>query len=356
VGTNINNTNRFYPNNFDEFDKSHGDVIRMRARQRELRIFQKRRTGRVGIYSKFVKNNDGSTNLIVSDTIITPNNIQYYEGEFGINNQPDSLSSSGYADYYSDDVKGAFLRVSANGVENITHELTQGSKVQTFAGMNLPNYLSQYNYPFGGNAVILGVYNFTQDRDSEAIFVLQGGTNASGSIQGQAIAFVEAGNRWTSLYDFSPDAIICCENDLYSFYNGALYIHNNTSTYCNFYGTQYLPSITVVKNGQPEVGKSFQSVEEISNVAWESPLVYTDMNTYDSQRQESKLFAQHFVQFEASFKSPFFKDLHSVGGIGDGNPLKGQLIVMQLQPADGSKFSWMAEVQVRFIISPVLER
>ncbi|HXP52269.1 MAG TPA: hypothetical protein VN922_20095, partial [Bacteroidia bacterium] len=30
LGTDINNSNRFYPNNFDEFDKSYGDIIRLR--------------------------------------------------------------------------------------------------------------------------------------------------------------------------------------------------------------------------------------------------------------------------------------------------------------------------------------
>ena len=248
------------------------------------------------------------------------------------------------------------MRISENGVENITHELTQGSKVQTFAGQNLPNYLNQYNYAFGGNAVILGVYNFTQDRDSEAIFVMQGGTGALGTIPGQSLAFVEAGNRWTSFYDFAPDAIVCCENNLYSFYNGVLYIHNNTTTYCNFYGTQYTPSITLVKNDNPVMQKTFMSIQEVANVIWNSPLVYTDMNTYAGQRQESKLFDQYFQLFEAQYKSPFFKDLHSIGSIGNGNSLKGHLIVIQLQPTDGSKLAWLAQTLVDYKVSPVLAK
>ena len=356
VGTNINNTNRFYPNNFDEFDKSHGDVVRMKSRQRELRVFQKRRTGRVGIYAKFVKNNDGNTNLIVSDTIITQNNIQYYEGEFGIGNQPDSLSSSGFADYFVDPVKAEFLRLSVNGLENITHELTQGSKVQSFAGNALPPYLNQFDYPFGGNSVILGAYNFTQDRDSEAIFVFQAGTHNSTNLQGQSLAFVEAGNRWSSFYDFAPDAIVCCENNLFSFSNGVLYIHNNNTTYCNFYGQQFVPSIAVVKNDQPLVGKTFIGISQVSNVIWNSPLLYTDMNTYPGQRQESATFDQYFQLLEAQYRSPFFKDIHSIGGIGNGNSLKGQLMVILLQPTDGSKFSWLAQVAIKYIVSPVLQR
>lgn len=356
VGTTINNTNRFYPNNYDEFDKSHGDVIRMRSRQKELRVFQKRRTGRVGVYAMFIKDNSGNNTLITTDNIITQNNIQYFEGEFGINNQPDSLSSSGYADYFADNIKGAFLRLSENGVENITHEITQGSKVQTFAGQNLPNYLLDWTYQFGGNAVILGAYNFTEDRDSEAIFVLQGGTIGASSIPGQSLAFVEAGNRWTSFYDFAPDAIVCCENQLYSFYNGQLYAHNNETTYCNYYGTQYMPSITVVKNDNPWVKKTFMSISEISNVIWNSPLVYTDMNTYPGQRQESKLFDQYFKLLEAAYHSNFFMDLHSSGGIGNGNALKGQLIVIQLQPTNGALFSWLAEIGVKYIVSPVLAK
>ena len=53
--------------------------MRMLQWQRRLRIGQQRKWGEVGVYSKFIKNNTGSTDLIVNDQIIDQNNIQYFE-------------------------------------------------------------------------------------------------------------------------------------------------------------------------------------------------------------------------------------------------------------------------------------
>lgn len=365
-GTNINNTNRFYPNNFDEFDKSFGSIQRIIVRQREARIFQQRRCGRVGIYQKFVRNNEGETQLIVSDTIITPNNIQYFEGEWGIGNQPSSLSSSGYADYFADPVKGYFCRLSLDGIIPIS-ELY---KVQTFSGANLPNYLHPYNYQFGGIANILSVYNFLSDRDGEAIFCMQGGGNTPTSfpgpgsstvtfparffagptsIGGFSLAFDEAKNAWTSFYSFVPDSLVCCENLLYSFYNGQMYTHNNTNAYANFYGTQYNCSITGVYKDPVLEKKTFTALTEISNAIWECPLIYTNTNSYGSQRQESNLVAEDFALLGADYNAGFWFDIHSQNGLVNGDLLQANLIVIQFNVTNPAGFVYLSNVSISFI-------
>lgn len=352
LGTDINNSNRFFPNNFDEFDKSWGDIVRLRVREREVRAFQKRRCGRVGIYQKFVTNESGSQNLIVSDTIITPNNIQYYEGEYGIGNQPDGLASSGYVDYFPDDVKGYLCRLSENGVIPIS-ELY---KVQTFAGNTLPLYLSQYNYQFGGNAVILGVFNFLKDRDSEAMFCLQGGTGVNGAIPAQSIAFNEHLNSFYSFFDFAPDSIVCAENLLLSFFNGNLYSHDNSTTYANFYGVQEVTSITGIFKEPVIEKKTFVAITEISNVVWEAPFIYTNVNSYAQQRQESNLAAEDFALLDPNFNAGFLNDIHSIGSLIDGDNLKGNLISAQLSPVDSSLFAYLSDISIEFIDSPKTNR
>lgn len=352
LGTGINNSNRFFPNNFDEFDKSCGDIVRLRVREREMRVFQKRRCGRVGIYQKFVTNENGSQNLIVSDTIITPNNIQYYEGEYGIGNQPDSLASSGYVDYLVDPIKGFLCRLSENGIIPIS-ELY---KVQTFAGNTLPLYLSQYNYQFGGNAVILGVFNFLKDRDSEAMFCLQGGTGVNGTIPAQSLAFNEHLNSFYSFFDFAPDSIVCAENLLLSFFNGNLYSHDNSTTYANFYGVQEVTSITGIFKEPGIEKKTFVAITEISNVVWESPFIYTNVNSYAQQRQESNLVAEDFALLDPNFNAGFLNDIHSVGSLIDGDNLKGNLISVQLSPVDSSLFAYLSDISIEFIDSPKTNR
>jgi len=348
-GTNLNNMNRFYPANFDEFDKSKGDVIRMVENGRVIDIFQKLRIGFIGVYGKFIKNSSGQLELIVTDEVITQNNIQYYEGEFGLTT-PDALAVYGYRRYFCDLIKGYICRLSKDGIIPISLL----NKVQTFTGATLPTYLNNFVYPFGGNSVILGVYNFVTDRDSEAIFVFQPGTMGGITIPGQSLAFVEEGNRWSSFYDFAPDAIVCAGNLLISAYNGALYSHDNSTAYANFYGTQYKPSITIVRNEMPQVQKTFISIGQTSNVNWISPFIYTDSYSYPGQVQQSNLVAGDFQLLESQFFASFLRDINSIGGVGNGDSLKGSLIVIQLQVTNGANFAYLSEVVMKFITSPVL--
>lgn len=349
LGTDINNSNRFFPNNFDEFDKSWGDIIRLRVREREMRVFQKRRCGRVGIYQKFVTNESGSQNLIVSDTIITPNNIQYYEGEYGIGNQPDSLASSGYVDYIADPVKGFLCRLSEDGVIPIS-ELY---KVQTFAGNTLPLYLSQYNYQFGGNAVILGVFNFLKDRDSEAMFCLQGGTNASGTIPAQSLTFTEKTNSWSYFLDMAPDSVVCAENLLLLFYNGVLYSHDNSTTLANFFGNQTTPSINPIYKEPTLEKKNFLALTEVASVAWPCPLIYSNTEAYAGQRQESNLVSEDFALLGADWNAAFWFDIFSQNGQFDGDVISGNLVSINFVAPEPAVFSYIAEVSIHFTDNPL---
>jgi hypothetical protein len=459
VGTNINQTNRFYPQDLDELDKSYGDIMRLRQRKRELRIFQYRRCGVMGVYNSFIKDNSGTNQLVVTNNIITVNNVQYYEGEYGIGNQPTSLISSGFVDYFFDPVKGFFCRLSLDGIVPIS----ETNKIQTYAG-TLTEYLQDYNYEWGGNSAIIGAFNFVKDRDSEAIFMMQGGTSStfqtttlsyynpapSGSyvfymtgtptvgysiqvnmqssggaylsinymiqpgdtttsiqlallplinytgsafeaipaadgsgnqgleisptaglqtatgttsiyfsnytINPESLAFVENGNKWSSFYDYAGDGIVCCENQIYTFNNGVLYIHNNSTFYCNYYGRQFQPTITLVKNDQPNIKKSWKSVNLISNVIWNCPSIYTEVFSYGMVQQQSNLIDEDFEYLEGGYSASFYRDTNSIGSLINGDDLKGSYLVMQLQVTNGPFFSYLANALVRYILSPVLMR
>jgi hypothetical protein len=347
LGTNINNSNRFYFNNFDEFSKEFGAVMKMRVRQRELRIFQYRRCGQVGIYQKFIRDNSGVNQLVTTDTIITPNNIRYFEGEYGIGNQPDSLLSSGYVDYFTDPVKGFICRLSLNGIEPIS-ELY---KVQTWAGANLPNYLSNYTYTYGGNSVILGAYNFNKDRDGEAMFVLQPGTSGPNTLIGEAFAFNERANSFTSFYDWNIDSIVCCENLLYFFKNGQLYSWDNQAATNNFFGTVYPATITIPFNDNLMEKKTFLAVAQVSNVPWICPSITTNQMSYGTTPQQSNLVAEDFAALESTWNASFWRDANSQKGQFNGDTLKGNLAVIQFQVTNPTQLVHLTDISVTYIDS-----
>jgi hypothetical protein len=354
LGTNINNTNRFYPENFDEWDKSYGPVRRMRIRDRELRIFQDRRCGHTGIYAKYISDNSGTKTLITTDSIITQNNIEYFEGEFGIGNQPDSLISSGYSDYFVDPIKGYVCRLSLDGVKPISLEFM----TQTYWGNLLPKYLKNYVDLNGRIAVVLGAFNFVKDKDGEAWFTTQGGiyTYTSGfppiiqndTINGDTFAFNERENAWTSHYDFGPDCVVCAENQIYTVQGGQLYIHNNTSNYCNFYGYQYYPSFQQVYNDNVLEKKSWISLTELSNVIWNSPLIKTQSFSYGYTNQQSNLVDSDFVQLEGEYQACYLCDINSYGGILSGDKLKGSYLNQSFTVTNPSNFCYISKISIKY--------
>lgn len=331
-GTNIYLANRFYDGNKDEFDASHGPVIRMIQWQRRLRIAQMRKWGEVGVYSKFIKNNQGTTDLIVNDQIIEQNNIQYFDEDFGIGNQPRAFAENGYQIWFFDPIRGAFCRLSLDGIKQISEEFL----LQTFAGSLTPGYLNSYAYPYGGNAVVLGCYNYTKDRYPEAILSFQPGTLGGLSLPAQSIGFIERTSAFSSYYRFAPDEIVCAENQLISFSQGQLYLHNNTGNNRSYYGSPIIPQLDLIFNDQEGIRKTFQalSYQPFNNALWTAANV-GDINTsfYNPQtglQQISQLIAQDMEIAEGQVNGALKRDANSqtnpTVAINEGDYLKGYWI------------------------------
>ena len=352
LGTNINNTNRFYPENFDEFDKSFGDTQRMIVNGRQLKIFQNRKCGVTTIYGKFIKNQAGQTTLITTDEIITRNNVQYYDGDYGIGTQRTGVCHNGYQFYLFDPIKGYLVRESLNGLDPISEEF----KVQTWAGSKLTEYNGTYNYPTGGTSKLIAVYNFLEDRDSEVLFVTQGGTNGSSTLASETLSFIERTNVFPTFYDFGADHYLCAENTLYSWNNGLLYVHNNNTTYCNYYGTQFKPSVTVIFNDFNEFKKSWQNVQVNSNITVNCPTIYTQLYSYGSTPQQSSLIDNDFKLLEGEYQAAFLRDANSQKGLLNGDFLKGTYISITFTVTLGSIFLYLINPSVKFIQSQLNEK
>lgn len=378
-GTNINNANRFFDNNSGELDNSHGQVQRVIQWQRRIRIAQERKWAEMGVYSKFIKNNSGANELIITDTILDENNVQYFDGDFGVGNQPAAIAVNGFQIWYIDPVRGAICRLSLDGNKQISEEFG----VQTYAGQNYPYYLNPYNYPYGGKTALLAVYNFLSDREGEVIFVAQPGTFGSTSfpgpgsstltfpapfpqplsplnITGRNLAFNEVRNAFTGFRNYAPDALVCAENQLYSFSNGKMYIHNNNAAYANFYGTNYEASISMIFNEKMSLSKKYLATgfQTNNNKIWTAKnigdITTSSINEQTGLQQISQLIAQDFEVFESNIYGAFLRDYNS--GINgpvamlEGDYLIGNYLTMKLTAPDNS-FNFLFKPFIKWIPS-----
>lgn len=97
-----------------------------------------------------------------------------------------------------------------------------------------------------------------------------------GVITPDTITFTEGDTtekkRWGTRYSFIPEMYGWIKNDVFSFLNGELWLHNNNDTNANYYGVQYKPTITLVCNQDPNKVKILQHIQVASNNLWNATI------------------------------------------------------------------------------------
>ena len=337
-GTNINNTNRFYPANMDEYDRQRGDIVRLKVRGSQMKVFQKRGCGMVGVLQNMLFNADGSGNLSQTNDII--NKINYYQGDYGIGNLATSLTSSSNADYFVDPIRGYQVRLSADGMTPISAIY----KAQYYITNLATKYAIERTGTLTGKAKVLGVYDFNEE---EYVAVFQGYSGQPNV----TIGFNEYRNSYTSFYDYAPEWITSAEGNVISFKNGQLYVHDST-TYCNYYGSQYKPSVTLVFNDVETIKKRYNTMTLLANKVW-APDTNGDIAT--NLGQSSSLQSTDFIAKDDKWHVAFKRDASSTGGLYNGNVLKGGWAQIKLKPVNGNEFVNLYYIELS-ILEPFYNR
>ena len=350
--TNLNRTNTFREVNFDEIDRGKGQIWRMKVRDRIIRYFQERGCGQAGIYSKFVQSNNGNI-LTTTDEIITKNNVQYYQGVFGLGDQPTGLVSGKNQDYFVDPVRDYQLRLSGDGFTVIS-EIYKG---QFYIQPLFAPYNKNYLRVDGSKAKILGYYDYAEE---EYVTILQGGALNGQIIKDYAFSFNEKRNSYCSFIDYNnPDNIISAEDVTYSWKNGSFFIHNNINKYTNFYGIQYYPSIILVFNDHINIKKTFQGISYYANNTWvangEGDVLTSQINPQTGMGQVSVLRNFDFEVEEGPYYAAFNGDMNSMPdkmkAIYEGDYLKGVWLQLKLT-YEGNDFSFLYLPTLQWIPSP----
>lgn len=108
--------------------------------------------------------------------------------------------------------------------------------------------------------------------------------------------------HWRGSDSYNPEGFVAMNNQLYSFKAGQLWQHNQSTSFCNFYGVQYKAQIMCVSNVEPQVPKIYNNVSFISNM---SPTFVYFYNTYPYQ-QSSDLVNERGVNSFADLEGTWY--------------------------------------------------
>lgn len=168
----------------------------------------------------------------------------------------------------------------------------------------------------------------------------------------QTIAFDEETNAFESFLSYSPEYMVSLGTLLISFLNGSIYTHDS-STYNQFYGVDYESSITVVFNDNALIKKSPISITENASKVWDCPTIYSNVNSYPGQRQETNLVAAEFSLLESMPTASVKRDINSRAGKINGDFLKGNWLAVKFRIQDASEQQYLSIIELIYNQSPL---
>jgi len=262
--TGINNSNVFSVSEdiTKSADPSNGSIQKLYAEDTNLIVFQESKVSRALIDKDAIYSAEGGGSVTSSNLVIGV--IQPYAGEYGISKNPESFAVYGYQKYFSDKNNNAILRLSSDGITEISGYGMIDFFRDTLISIDNNNV---EGYVVGGYDVHNSQYVVSMQRNP----VLQ-----PNSTNFNTLSFDESVKGWVSFFTYKPEQIFSLRNVFYSVKDGGLYKHyvsrtpaGNNIPRGSFYGVSNQSSISFVINKNPSNSKSFQTISYEGTSGWQ---------------------------------------------------------------------------------------
>lgn len=181
-------------------------------------------------------------------------------------------------------------------------------------------------------------------------------TNPPYDFAGDTIAFSKLKNRWVTRYSFVPEYYGSIRNEIVSFKDGQLWLHNVSNVYNNFYGTQYSSTISFPSNKAPLKVKIFKAIAENANSVWSVPEMKIPPNNQIPSGMQTSLPTSKFVNKEGKYYSDILRDvntpyaLSSTEALINGRPMRGQAMSVKMENTD-TTLAVLLAVEITYIYS-----
>ncbi len=318
IETRINDLNSFDGLGGKQLPQENGDIYKLQLAENVLVAIHEFRWTSLYIEERIATQPDGTDQLLTSDDVIGA--FRSLAGKYGTRN-PESVSEyQGYI-WAWDVNKAKVIRYSKAGLEPIS-EYKMTNYFSDKAKLYL-DYADKSQYK---------VYSTYDPYFHEFILSFAENPTVDGDV-GETIAFSENTKRWVTWYSYLPENMAYIGQEIISFTEGALWLHNQTDTYNNFYGVQYNSQIKVIGNIAPKKIKIWKGISVESTRPWGCPIISTPENNMYPNGMTSRLNLAKFVGKEGVWYSELLRDLNTPGYAGgsidsllNGRELRGHVI------------------------------
>ena len=242
----------------------YGSIQKLHTRDNDLTVLCEDKILKVLANKDAIFEADGDARLVSTNNVL--GQAVPYAGDFGISKNPESFADFSYRSYFSDKDRRRVLRLSTDGLTDIS-------------GYGMGDYFSD-NLALANN--IIGTYN--EDNNSYNI-----------TLNNDTVSFKEAVLGWPSRKSFIPEYGISLNNTYYTFKNGDLYEHTHDANKNTFYGAAQADStIDIIFNENRNAIKKFKTLNYEGDSGWVADEITTDQETgadVSFKAKENKYFA-----------------------------------------------------------------
>jgi hypothetical protein len=311
--TGVNNSNQFSVADdiTKAVDPAQGSIQKLYAEDTNLIVFQELKVSRALIDKDAIYSAEGAPITTSGSQVI--GQIQAYAGNYGIGKHPESFAVYGYRKYFVDDYQNVVLRLSQDGLTEISAYGMYDYFRDRLSDVNLKK----------GN--IFGVWDAHAKQYVLSIQPIEG--------QSQTLSFDENSNGWTSFFSYIPNRGVSLRNNFYTFKNGQVWKHySKTTSKGNFYTVQYPSTVTVLLNASASEQKSFLTVNYEGTPDW-------NLSSFTTDTDNSMPVSQYFFPttlaglqdqlFENRFKkkeNKYFSNLINISTVLNGEVSYGRSV------------------------------
>jgi len=292
-------------------DPANGSIQKLFAEDTNLIIFQEGKVSQALIDKNAIYSAEGSPITTSSAQVI--GQIQAYGGNYGISTNPESFATYGYRKYFTDRTKNAVLRLSQDGITEIS-------------SYGMLDYFRDNLSDVGNSGFVVGGWDM---HNKQYILSMQFPTRG----RYETLAFDEDTKGWVSRYTYKPDAIKSLRNETFTFNKGNVWRHYVSSEYRgSFYGAIFSSNIVFIFNPEVSGCKTFNTINYEGTNGWQVVNLITDTDravtiAYSDQvntlaNLETQISINNFKKKE----NKYFANIVNNTAAGAGDVIFGQSI------------------------------
>ena len=271
-----------------DLNPDNGSIQKLFSRQGDIVVFCEDKVLKVLSQKDALFNADGKSNVTATSKVLGSANP--FSGDYGISTNPESFAADEYRCYFTDTQRGAVLRLSMDGITEISSYGMSDYFTDTFS--NIPNIKL-----FGSFDPRKGNYNICitslQRAGLAGYQEVITGINKNTFFSPITVSYSERAKGWVSFKSYVYESAVGVNNQYYTFKEGSMWQHHLNPVRNKFHGinpgVNEFSYVSVIFNDAASSVKNFQTIkyegsqskiDKFSTVSFEG-VDYTDKEFYN---------------------------------------------------------------------------